>query len=496
MASHRKLHPPVPHTTGPSAPAPTPAPVPAGPAPGSVALLPHSGEPSDVLSLGGRPSPEEVERKLDELYRRADTAADGREETEGRNGGAGNRRDRNGRGGAGSRHAEAEEGPDGTGAGARAGVGAGERGVRQRGRAGALRDGAAKRTDMLTKAREMLGAFTAAPYRPAASGPDAAALLAEAPSGYFDQAQLMSRLTAQQRVRAGGRTAQRPVGSGQNLSAGAGQSPSAGRNPSVDAVVPGAAGPGTARPGTAVPGAAHLDAAAPGAAGLDAAVPGTAGTGTEGSGRHRAAAAGASVTRSAGASTTASVAQQYDIRAAKTAVQRKLAAARTLLAAAGTPTGAHATAAPPPAAPVASAVPTAADEAVRRVGSPSATKAHKALAFARAQIGKPYVWGASGPGSYDCSGLTQAAWKAAGVALPRSTRDQSGAGTTVPLTEALPGDLVFFHDPHDSLGEVGHVGVYAGHGMMIHAPEPGAYVREDPVHHDGAPAVHHVVRPA
>ncbi|MEW5355421.1 NlpC/P60 family protein [Streptomyces sp. 16-176A] len=187
------------------------------------------------------------------------------------------------------------------------------------------------------------------------------------------------------------------------------------------------------------------------------------------------------------------------MRAAKAAVQRKLAAARTLLAAAGTPTGAHAKAAPAPAvpvAPVAPAVPTAADEAVRRVGSPSATKAHKALAFARAQIGKPYVWGASGPGSYDCSGLTQAAWKAAGVALPRSTRDQSGAGTTVPLTEALPGDLVFFHDPHDSLGEVGHVGVYAGHGMMIHAPEPGAYVREDPVHHDGAPAVHHVVRPA
>ncbi|WP_367223028.1 NlpC/P60 family protein [Streptomyces sp. 16-176A] len=353
---------------------------------------------------------------------------------------------------------------------------------------------------MLTKAREMLGAFTAAPYRPAASGPDAAALLlAETPSGYFDQAQLMSRLTAQQRVRAGGRTAQRPAGAGQNLSAGAGQSPSAGRNPSVDAVAPGAAGPGTARPGTAVPSAAHLDAAAPGAAGLDAAVPGTAGTGTEGSGRHRAAAAGASVTRSAGASTTASVGQQYDIRAAKAAVQRKLAAARTLLAAAGTPTGAHAKAAPAPAvpvAPVAPAVPTAADEAVRRVGSPSATKAHKALAFARAQIGKPYVWGASGPGSYDCSGLTQAAWKAAGVALPRSTRDQSGAGTTVPLTEALPGDLVFFHDPHDSLGEVGHVGVYAGHGMMIHAPEPGAYVREDPVHHDGAPAVHHVVRPA
>ncbi|NEA45052.1 C40 family peptidase [Streptomyces sp. SID10815] len=138
-------------------------------------------------------------------------------------------------------------------------------------------------------------------------------------------------------------------------------------------------------------------------------------------------------------------------------------------------------------------MPAAVGEGVRRDGAPSGAEAHKALAFARAQIGKPYVWGAAGPGSYDCSGLTQAAWKAAGVALPRSPRDQSRAGTTVPAAEALPGDLVFFHDSH---GEVGHVGVYAGHGMMIHAPEPGAYVREEPVRHDDAPAVHHVVRPA
>ncbi|QKW31225.1 C40 family peptidase [Streptomyces seoulensis] len=138
-------------------------------------------------------------------------------------------------------------------------------------------------------------------------------------------------------------------------------------------------------------------------------------------------------------------------------------------------------------------LPAAVGEGVRRDGAPSGAEAHKALAFARAQIGKPYVWGAAGPGSYDCSGLTQAAWKAAGVALPRSLRDQSRAGTTVPAAEALPGDLVFFHDSH---GEVGHVGVYAGHGMMIHAPEPGSYVREDPVRQGGAPAVHHVVRPA
>ncbi|WP_374192658.1 NlpC/P60 family protein [Streptomyces sp. MBT49] len=128
-------------------------------------------------------------------------------------------------------------------------------------------------------------------------------------------------------------------------------------------------------------------------------------------------------------------------------------------------------------------------------GTPSAdhayvTKAEKALAFARAQIGKPCVWGAAGPGSYDCSGLAQAAWRAAGVTLPRTAHDQATAGTTVPLADARPGDLLFFHD------DEGHVGVHSGNGMMIHAPGPGTYVREEPVHHDGASAVRSVLRPA
>ncbi|MGW1272762.1 C40 family peptidase [Streptomyces sp. NPDC002491] len=119
-----------------------------------------------------------------------------------------------------------------------------------------------------------------------------------------------------------------------------------------------------------------------------------------------------------------------------------------------------------------------------------AARAEKAVAFARAQIGKPYVWGATGPGSYDCAGLTQAAWKAAGVTLPRSTRAQADAGVTVPLADAQPGDLVFRYD------DLSHVGVYIGHGMMIHSPKPGAYVREESVHHDGGSGVHGVVRPA
>ncbi|MER7224557.1 C40 family peptidase [Streptomyces rubradiris] len=118
-----------------------------------------------------------------------------------------------------------------------------------------------------------------------------------------------------------------------------------------------------------------------------------------------------------------------------------------------------------------------------------ATKAGKAVAFARAQLGKPCVWGAAGPGSYDGAGLTQAAWKSAGVTLPRTAPQQAGVGIPVPPAEARPGDLVFFRD------DAGHVGLCTGNGMMIHAPRPGAYVREEPVSALGEAAVHSVVRP-
>ncbi|MFJ5289783.1 NlpC/P60 family protein [Streptomyces sp. NPDC088348] len=107
----------------------------------------------------------------------------------------------------------------------------------------------------------------------------------------------------------------------------------------------------------------------------------------------------------------------------------------------------------------------------------SSSKAAAALAFARAQIGKPYVWGATGPSSYDCSGLTQAAWKAAGVNLPRTTWDQVKTGTRVATKNLRPGDLVFFYD------DISHVGMYIGNGMMIHAPKPGAYVREESIYY-------------
>ncbi|MBN3931144.1 C40 family peptidase [Streptomyces verrucosisporus] len=114
-------------------------------------------------------------------------------------------------------------------------------------------------------------------------------------------------------------------------------------------------------------------------------------------------------------------------------------------------------------------------------------KADKVLAFAEAQLGKPYVWGATGPNSYDCSGLTQAAWLSAGVSLPRTTYDQVEAGTRIARADMRPGDLVFFYD------DISHVGVYAGGGQMIHAPKPGAEVRYESVDHM---PFHSAVRPA
>ncbi|WP_447037910.1 NlpC/P60 family protein [Streptomyces sp. DSM 118878] len=116
-----------------------------------------------------------------------------------------------------------------------------------------------------------------------------------------------------------------------------------------------------------------------------------------------------------------------------------------------------------------------------------ATKAAKVIDFAEAQIGKPYVWGATGPDSYDCSGLTQDAWKAAGISLPRTTWDQVKVGTTVKTADAKPGDLVFFYD------DISHVGIYIGGGKMIHAPKPGANVRVESIYYM---PIHSVVRPA
>ncbi|MEU8794115.1 NlpC/P60 family protein [Streptomyces sp. NPDC048643] len=117
------------------------------------------------------------------------------------------------------------------------------------------------------------------------------------------------------------------------------------------------------------------------------------------------------------------------------------------------------------------------------------TRAAEAVAFARAQVGRPCVWGASGPGSYDPSGLTQAAWRSAGVLLPRSTSDQARIGPAIALAGVQPGDLLFFHE------DLSHVGLYVGDGMMVHAPSPGGRITEESVQHAGQAAIHSVVRP-
>lgn len=104
-----------------------------------------------------------------------------------------------------------------------------------------------------------------------------------------------------------------------------------------------------------------------------------------------------------------------------------------------------------------------------------ADKAAKAIAFARAQLGKPYVWGATGPTSYDCSGLTQAAWAAAGITLPRTTWDQVKVGTRVSIKDLRPGDLVFYNS------DISHVAMYIGDGQIIQAPHTGAVIDIQPV---------------
>jgi cell wall-associated NlpC family hydrolase len=100
-----------------------------------------------------------------------------------------------------------------------------------------------------------------------------------------------------------------------------------------------------------------------------------------------------------------------------------------------------------------------------------------AIAFTREQIGKPYVWGATGPNAWDCSGLVQAAYKAAGISIPRVAQDQYDAGPHVPAGAVLePGDLVFYGSGPN---EIDHVGIYLGGRQMIDAPKPGLNVRQE-----------------
>ncbi|MCL7368094.1 NlpC/P60 family protein [Streptomyces ardesiacus] len=391
MASHRKSRPTGVRVAGIRTPALATA------ALTSVALLSQTAHatPSD-----DRPTLEEVQKKVDDLYRQAGSATE--------------------------KYNAAKE-----------------KTSKQRKKVDGLLDDVARRTQKLNDARDELGSFASAQYRTGASVPETATLLlADSPQDYFDQNQLMDRLTGRQKS-------------------------------AVDDYV------------------------------------------TQQSETMKKR-------REATESLETLTASQNDLRTAKATVQKKLATARELLSELTAEEKARLAAiekkkqeeAERKAAELAKKQEAERErqaEAARKqesgTGSPgtstgtgssgpstpdtsNGTQAEKAIAFARAQIGKPYVWGATGPGSYDCSGLTQAAWKAAGVTLPRVTYDQVNAGTTVPVSQAQPGDLVFFYD------DISHVGLYIGDGMMIHAPKPGAYVREESIFYDGESSIYSVVRPA
>ncbi|MDF3148558.1 C40 family peptidase, partial [Streptomyces sp. T21Q-yed] len=108
------------------------------------------------------------------------------------------------------------------------------------------------------------------------------------------------------------------------------------------------------------------------------------------------------------------------------------------------------------------------------VGSASG-RAQAAFQAAQSQIGKPYVYGATGTASYDCSGLTSWAYAQAGVSIPRTSQAQANAGVHLSMSELKVGDLVIFYD------DLHHVGLYAGNGQVLHAPRTGAVVRYESI---------------
>jgi cell wall-associated NlpC family hydrolase len=103
-----------------------------------------------------------------------------------------------------------------------------------------------------------------------------------------------------------------------------------------------------------------------------------------------------------------------------------------------------------------------------------------AIAFARRQLGKPYLWGGTGPDAFDCSGLVMMAYRAAGVYLPRTSQQQWAWGPRVPASQVEPGDLAFFAGADGTPASPGHVGIVIGHGMMIEAYATGFPIRIAP----------------
>jgi cell wall-associated NlpC family hydrolase len=108
------------------------------------------------------------------------------------------------------------------------------------------------------------------------------------------------------------------------------------------------------------------------------------------------------------------------------------------------------------------------------------------VAWAKRQLGLPYRWGAEGPDSYDCSGLTMRAWQRAGVSLPHSSRAQYTQAQKVSYSRLRPGDLLFFATDPSNPATIHHVTMYAGRGLMVEAPSTGLRVRVVPMRQRGA----------
>lgn len=111
----------------------------------------------------------------------------------------------------------------------------------------------------------------------------------------------------------------------------------------------------------------------------------------------------------------------------------------------------------------------------------TSAQARQAVSFALAQVGKPYSYGSAGPYTYDCSGLTMAAYRSAGISLPHSAADQYNYGHHVSFSELQAGDLMFFYRPR-----IGHVTIYVGNGLMVSAPQTGELVKVMPANSFGS----------
>jgi cell wall-associated NlpC family hydrolase len=118
-------------------------------------------------------------------------------------------------------------------------------------------------------------------------------------------------------------------------------------------------------------------------------------------------------------------------------------------------------------------------EAAGRAGL-STAQLTTALRAAESAQGRPYMWGADGPASFDCSGLVAWSFAQAGVPMPRVAADQARTGPAVPVSQLQPGDLLFYHTDPTAPGYISHVAIYLGNGWMIQAPQPGLRVQVVP----------------